>query len=112
MAFAGKLTQAQEQDILILKGANMLRSLNGRAITNETILQCICYLNATASHVLFKRLPGCEIVDAQDPRTNFAKSIRCEDRRLERPGRWRPQILHRRSLAAHGSWRHSGKSDL
>ena len=57
MAFAGKLTQAQEQDILILKGANMLRSLNGRPITNETILQCICYLNEAASRVLFKKLP-------------------------------------------------------
>ena len=69
MAFAGKLTQAQVQEILILKGANMLRFLHGR-------------LNAIASYVLFKGLPRCVKLNAKDPATKFSKRIRCEDRSL------------------------------
>ena len=59
-----------------------MSSFNGRPVNNETILQCICYLNETASHVLFKRLPGCVEVTAKDPTTKFSKHIRCEDRSL------------------------------
>ena len=77
-----------EQEIMILKGAQLLDMINGQIITAETILQAIAHLNDASEKTLMKKVQGIHALLAKDPSTKFKTTIFCEDSRLsiERPG--------------------------
>ena len=84
----GHYAQNIEQEIMILKGAQLLDTINGQTITAETLLRAIDRLNEVSEKMLVAKLKGIKWVIAQDPSKKFDTPLFCEDPRLsiERPG--------------------------
>ena len=82
------LNRRYEQELLILKGAQLVTHLQGCEITVDILLLAIEALNAQSERELMRRLRNVQHLTAQNPKEKFKTGIFCEDRRLsiEHPG--------------------------
>ena len=70
-----------KQELLILKGSQLVEAIGDQPVSSETILRAIHYLNMKGEKELMKRVKTIT-VEAADPKHKFKTQLFCEDSRL------------------------------